>query len=473
MATHEECRYARGVRHVRAAHRLNAILILVALLLPAVASAQQSRLDAAETRLTGLYASWLRTGRTDPYLQRKIAVEREKVKAIIDDELNDLANAALRTGSGTALTIADAYEREKTLVTSLQTRRDEVRVDLDLLHEEEQRAYLSTGSGSGTDTYRITRSHEELLAKRVILEERQQALAFFIGLHQDRLRKLGFQQQLQQLSAFVGIGKYFFIVLAWVALERFFRTTLFLRVRNRNRRYRLRKGFTGLMYLILGVWIVARLFTEYPGIVTSFAIVGAGVAIAMQDLIKGVIGWILIVQKRLFTLGQRISVGEHAGDVIDITLLHTTLLEVSSTLSSDSGRAARTLYVPNSYFLTRPVLNFSATSDFVEAEIAVTVSHGSDWKQAQHILTSLLEAETKEFTELARRQTVSRTQHFYLSHEAKGARVFLEMAEEGIRFVLRFPVPIGERRFVTTKLTGMILERFAAARPAIEFAKAA
>ncbi|MBI3332303.1 mechanosensitive ion channel, partial [Candidatus Peregrinibacteria bacterium] len=219
------------------------------------------------------------------------------------------------------------------------------------------------------------------------------------------------------------------------------------------------------------LFVISRIFAEYPGIITSFAIIGAGLAVALQDVVKDFIGWLVIVQNRRFSLGQRITVGGNTGDVIDIGPLRTTLLEVATAPgNADLERTGRTLYLPNSVVLSQALLNYNTTSDFIKAEMEVVITYESDWKEGEKILMDILKEENEEFAEKARRQSLTRTQQFYFSHELRAPVVFMDLANDGVRFILRYYVPIGERRLIGTSIAKKILDRFAAASPPIQLA---
>jgi small-conductance mechanosensitive channel len=197
--------------------------------------------------------------------------------------------------------------------------------------------------------------------------------------------------------------------------------------------------------------------------VASLAIVGAGIAVALQNVVKDVVGWMIVVQRRLFTLGDRVSIGPNTGDVIDIGLLRTTMLEVSvAGLFNAHERTGKTLYVPNSLILSEPLLNYNTTSDFMSVEMKVTVSYESDWKKAESILKEVLMAETAEYAEQARRQQRKRTALFYTAWEVSEPEVHVDLDSSGILFTLKFTVPIGKRRSTVTSLSRSILEHFGA-----------
>jgi small-conductance mechanosensitive channel len=59
---------------------------------------------------------------------------------------------------------------------------------------------------------------------------------------------------------------------------------------------------------------------------------------------------------------------------------------------------------------------------------------------------------------------------FYLMHEERSGRIFVDLMSSGIQFTLRFLVPIGGTRGVKSRISRLILERFRAHVPPIEFA---
>jgi small-conductance mechanosensitive channel len=115
-------------------------------------------------------------------------------------------------------------------------------------------------------------------------------------------------------------------------------------------RYKVRKllVFSGYFSILL---FLAILFEDRLGRL-SFAIgvVGAGVAVALQDVVASIAGAFSIGFSKLYAVGDRVQIGDTQGDVIDIGLLRTTLMETGNWVSRDlyNGRIAR---IPNSTVL--------------------------------------------------------------------------------------------------------------------------
>jgi small-conductance mechanosensitive channel len=147
-------------------------------------------------------------------------------------------------------------------------------------------------------------------------------------------------------------------------------------------RYKVRKFliFSGYLSILL---FLAILFEDRLGRL-SFAIgvVGAGVAVALQDVVASIAGAFSIGFSKLYAVGDRVQIGDTQGDVIDIGLLRTTLMETGNWVSRDlyNGRIAR---IPNSIVLRGSVFNYSQGFRFVWDEIHVLFKITSDCQLAK------------------------------------------------------------------------------------------
>ncbi|MDD5469402.1 MAG: mechanosensitive ion channel [Candidatus Peribacteraceae bacterium] len=411
------------------------------------------------TTLIQLYGQ-LQAEPENTYIQQRIDSERQDIRKQIEEELT----------SGIAPTddilgeteLPKAVEKQKRVVEGLAGKLAERKADLELLNAEEQQFYLLPQTATGVlDTrFRLTQSHAELLAKRAILEDRIAILDSLLSLNQSKLQKLMLDQRLEQFSFLRDIATYAAILLLIWLLERFVRTSFLVRIPRLAVRYAAVKIFTASVYTIAGLWIVSLVLAKQPGIVTSFAIVGAGIAIALQDVVKDMLGWFMIRQNQLFTQGQRVTISRFTGEVIDIGILRTKLLEVGAEGSPVLERTGKTLSVPNSLVLTQETINHNATSDFLRAEMPVTVTYESNWERAETILKGILEEETGTFGEVDQRQYAMRTLLYYIPRQSRGPAVHVKLGADGIEFTLRYFAPIGEQRPVATIIAKRILKAF-------------
>src|SRR3990167_7822983 len=422
-------------------HRIGFLFLsslLAILLTGGVVLAQTTTIDAS--RLTALYETALNRP-ADIYLQSRIEEERARIRSAINQEITVAIAQMEKEKEGVDLDTV--YRRQEKVVRFLEEERKETQVDFALLQDEEKAFYLNPETASGTiDDYRLTQSHADLLAKKAVYEERITAIESLLPLQHERLQKLNTRQWIERFSLLIRIASIGGMFLAFVLLERFLRLLLLRRFKQPNQRYLFSKIFPGIVYTALVMWVIGLLFASFPGAITSLGIVGAGLAVALQDVVKDLVGWF----------------------VIDIAVLRTTLLEVSHPWSATAAspldsleRTGKTLLVPNSLILTQPVLNYHATSDYLKAEMQVTITYESDWKKAEQLLTSLVEEVTAPYTEEARKQHQHRMWIYHEAKEPTAATVYMEAGASGVVFTLRFLLPIGARRFVTTIITRRVL----------------
>jgi small-conductance mechanosensitive channel len=134
------------------------------------------------------------------------------------------------------------------------------------------------------------------------------------------------------------------------ATFRLLERTLPRHFRERDAHYRVRKFVVYAGYAVV-ILLVTILFEDRLGRISfALGVAGAGVVVALQDVIASFAGWFAIGLSNLYTIGHRIQIGEMKGDVIDISIMRTTVMETGSWVSGDlyNGRVLR---IPNSYVL--------------------------------------------------------------------------------------------------------------------------
>jgi small-conductance mechanosensitive channel len=150
-------------------------------------------------------------------------------------------------------------------------------------------------------------------------------------------------------------------------------------------RYKVRKFvvFSGYVAILL---FLAILFEDRLGRLSfALGVAGAGVAVALQDMLASIAGAFSIGFSRLYVVGDRVQIGDTRGDVIDIGLLRTTLMEVGSWVGRDlySGRIVR---IPNNAVLKGSVFNYSQGFRFIWDQIKVVLTITSDATLARAML---------------------------------------------------------------------------------------
>ena len=182
------------------------------------------------------------------------------------------------------------------------------------------------------------------------------------------------------------------VIILVVALKHVVQRYVGARISDSTNRYRVNKGFTLLGYVLIVLALVTIFSDRLAGLTVAFGVAGAGIAFALQEVIASVAGWVAISFGRFYSPGDRVQLGGIKGDVIDIGILRTTLMEIGQWVDGDlyNGRIVR---IANSYVFKDPVFNYSADLPFLWDEIKVPIRYGCDWPFAKDTLGRILQEE--------------------------------------------------------------------------------
>ncbi len=163
--------------------------------------------------------------------------------------------------------------------------------------------------------------------------------------------------------------------------------------------------------LVLGSFLIMLVWADELRVIgLSLVAVAVAIAISVQDLIKSLVGSFVRSTSASYSIGDRVQVGEIRGQVIDYSLLTTKLIEVSP----GHFRTGRTISVPNSHFLTEPVVNETAGHEFVLHSFRVAVA-ADRWREARQVLGDAAIAASAEYVAPARKQMEARARRHALA----------------------------------------------------------
>jgi len=223
--------------------------------------------------------------------------------------------------------------------------------------------------------------------------------------------------------------------------------------------YRWRKTTIYLAF-ILGVLVVGNIWVSaLQGISTFLGIVTAGLAIALGEPITNLAGWAFILARRPFEVGDRIQIGEHRGDVIDVRIFQFTLMEIGNWVDADQS-TGRIIHVPNGFVFKQATANYSKGFQYIWDEIAVLVTFESDWKKAKEILTDIANRHAQHFSDTARRKITEAAKKYMIFYSNLTPIVYTGVKDSGIMLTLRFLCEPRRRRTMSGTIWEEILERF-------------
>lgn len=255
-------------------------------------------------------------------------------------------------------------------------------------------------------------------------------------------------------------GSVIVVLVIWL-VRRIILRIVWSRVDDVRTRYRWQKT-TSYVLVPLGMLIIGRIwFAGFGSIATYLGLVSAGVAIALKDLLVNLAGWGFILWRRPFEVGDRIQMGEYAGDVIDIRLFQFSLIEIGNWVAADQS-TGRIVHVPNGKVLTEFTANYTKGFQYIWNELPVLVTFESDWKRAKALMGEIAERHGGHLTEAAERKIRDVSSRFMIFYQNLTPIVYTSVADSGVLLTLRYLCEPRRRRSTEEAIWEDVLEAFGA-----------
>src|ERR1700722_4877904 len=279
-------------------------------------------------------------------------------------------------------------------------------------------------------------------------------------------------QQARSLSLFAKCVAAVIGILIIYATSHVLEQTLPRRFGRADARYKVRKFIVISGYLTILLFL-GLLFEDRLGRLTfAVGLVGAGVAVALQDVVASIAGAFSIGFSRLYTVGDRVQIGDTRGDVIDIGLLRTTLMETGSWVSKDlyNGRVVR---IPNSTVLKGTVFNYSQGFQFIWDEIKVLFTNTSDCQFARDMLLRVAKESIGDYLIQAQASWKYVTDNFRIANSSLEPIVTLAVNNASLEFGLSYVVDYTKRTAKQDELFTKIVEEVAKSNGRLQWASSA
>jgi len=224
-------------------------------------------------------------------------------------------------------------------------------------------------------------------------------------------------------------------------------------------RYTATKVISAIELVLISAAIALIWINDIQALMVFFGIIGAGIAIALQDVFKNVAGSLTILLTGVYGVGDRIEIEGRYGDVMDVGIMNTTMMEIREWVAGDQP-TGRLIIIPNGQIVTRSVQNFTKDHSFLWDEIQITVTNDSDWRRAVAILTRIAIQETEEIALIAEKEIERIGEKFFLPKKDITPAVYITLTDNWILLSVRFVTYARKRRAVRSRLSQLIIEAF-------------
>lgn len=228
---------------------------------------------------------------------------------------------------------------------------------------------------------------------------------------------------------------------------------------NDSIRYKWRKNLTYFLSFI-GFLLIGRIWFEGMASVATFlGLLSAGLAIALRDPVTDMAGWLFLIWRKPFRVGDRIEIGDRKGDVIDIRFFKFTVLEIGNWTKSDQS-TGRVIHIPNHYILQNSIANYTSDFTFIWNEIEIIVTFESDWRKAKEIITDIVNSHSEDYVADAEAQVRRAKKSYLIQYKNLTPIVYTTVVDIGVLLTIRHLSHARRRRGLNQLIWEDVLDRF-------------
>jgi small-conductance mechanosensitive channel len=238
-------------------------------------------------------------------------------------------------------------------------------------------------------------------------------------------------------------------------------------------KYNLNRVLRLVTWLVIAFFVLTILFQNWYTAVVSFGLISLILGFALQTPITSFIGWVYILVREPYRVGDRIRIGTAHGDVIDVGYLDTTLWEFGGDYLSTEHPSGRVIKFPNSAVLSTPVYNYTwPLFPYIWNEIKFPIAYNSDLDFVASTMQQVAEQEVgQSMMKHVRvyRELLAQTPVDQLEVQEKPVVMFRVAENSWLEVIVRYLVPPKEAGRVKNRLMKKLLIRLNAEPDRVKF----
>jgi small-conductance mechanosensitive channel len=265
------------------------------------------------------------------------------------------------------------------------------------------------------------------------------------------------------------------LIMLVLTLSKAVQVYLIGRVHDTVNRFNLRRILRLLVGLVILFIIISVVFINWYTAVVSLGVVSLIFGFAMQTVLASFVGWVYILVRRPYRVGDRIKMGDATGDVIDVSYLDTTLWEFGGQYLSTDHPSGRIIKFANSQVLSSTIYNYSwPLFPYIWNEIKFNIAYDSDLEFVGRVMQETAEEELGEAM-MKRvsvyRELLEKTPVDELDVKERPSVVFRVSENTWVEAIVRYLVVPKEQGRVKTRLIKKMLARLNAEPERVMFPK--
>ncbi len=208
----------------------------------------------------------------------------------------------------------------------------------------------------------------------------------------------------------------------------------------------------------VGVLLIAFVVFGMPNQTpTVLGLAGAGLTVALKDFIVGFVGWFVLMGRNGIRVGDWVEINGVGGEVVEISLLRTTLLETGNWTDSGHPTGRKVTFV-NSFAIEGHYFNFSTSGQWLWDELTVSVPGGQNPYPVIEAIQKLVVKETEANTHMAEEEWQKATTHYRVQNFSAKPAINLRPTGGGVEVHIRYITRAQERQSMRARLYEAIVQ---------------
>jgi small-conductance mechanosensitive channel len=391
------------------------------------------------------------------------AVHKEETGAVVSQTEALEAPAALTSLIGKFSALGSLRSRHQQLVLArnqAQALAAQLLQQRNALSSDTEQANASAGNTTAGDTTSATARLRALASNRQSITQYERRIHDLVALADTygkwdtlvRAQERTITRRILRVFAFIVL-----IVVVTILTGRLLHRLLTSRaLLDRRRQQTLQFVLSFSVQLIGALLILIVIFGTPRQTPTVIGLTTAGLTVVLKDFIVAFFGWFILMGKNGVRVGDWVEINGVGGEVVEVGLLRTTLLETGNW--SESGRpTGRRVAFMNSYAIEDHYFNFSTAGQWLWEEIHITLPSGKDPYALRDAIRGAVEEITRQDIDLATREW-RRLSQLHGSLSTLSAQPTVELrAGGGLEVVIRYITRAQDRFEMRSRLNQQLL----------------
>jgi small-conductance mechanosensitive channel len=248
-----------------------------------------------------------------------------------------------------------------------------------------------------------------------------------------------------------------FIVLCSVLLTAAARALIDRSTKDRRRLHTLRTITTLAIQIVTFALVLLVVFGAPSQVPTILGLGAAGLTVVFQDFILAFFGWFILMGKNGIRVGDWVEINGVGGEVVEIGLFRTALLETGNWTDKGHPTGRRVTFI-NNFAITGQYFNFSTAGQWMWDEITVNIPPGVDSNRTIEAIHNTVVKETEKDAGVAESEWQSSTHQYGLSQFKATPSVDMRPAASGVDIVVRYVTRANDRFEMRNRLYQSVID---------------